>query len=63
MTSEIDELASRISEVLVDHAPDLLHRRGVGPDSPAALRITAGDNPQRLAAWCFRPRCANRWRG
>jgi transposase len=48
LTSEIDDLTRRISEVLADHAPHLLKRRGVGPDSAAALLITAGDNPQRL---------------
>jgi transposase len=48
LTSEIDDLTSRISEVLADHAPHLLERRGIGPDSAAALLITAGDNPQRL---------------
>jgi hypothetical protein len=30
------------------HAPQLLDRRGVGPDSAAALLIAAGDNPDRL---------------
>jgi transposase len=48
LTGEIDELTGRISQVLVDHAPDLLRRQGIGPDSAAALLITAGDNPQRL---------------
>jgi transposase len=49
LTGEIDELTRRIRMVLVDHAPQLLERRGVGPDSAAALLITAGDNPERLA--------------
>jgi transposase len=58
LTSEINDLTMRISKVLADHAPHLLERRGVGPDSAATLLITAGDNPERLtteasfAAWC-----------
>ncbi len=49
LTGETDDLTRRISAVLADHAPHLLERRGVGPDSAAALLITAGDNPERLA--------------
>jgi transposase len=49
LTGETDELTRRIRTVLADHAPQLLQRRGVGPDSAAALLITAGDNPDRLA--------------
>jgi transposase len=48
LTGEINDLTRTISGVLTSHAPDLLERRGVGPDSAAALLITAGDNPQRL---------------
>jgi transposase len=49
LTGEINDLTMRISKVLADHAPQLLERRGVGPDSAATLLITAGDNPDRLA--------------
>jgi transposase len=49
LTSEINDLTRRISKVLADHAPHLLERRGVGPDSAATLLIAAGDNPERLA--------------
>jgi transposase len=49
LTSETNDLTRRISGVLTSHAPDLLERRGVGPDSAATLLITAGDNPDRLA--------------
>jgi transposase len=48
LTSEINDLTRRITEVIADHAPQLLERRGVGPDSAGTLLITAGDNPQRL---------------
>jgi transposase len=49
LTGETNDLTGRISAVLADHAPHLLQRRGVGPDSAAALLGTAGDNPERLA--------------
>jgi transposase len=49
LTGEINDLTRRIRAVLADHAPQLLERRGVGPDSAATLLITAGDNPERLA--------------
>jgi transposase len=49
LTGEINDLTRRISGILTSHAPDLLERRGVGPDSAAALLIAAGDNPERLA--------------
>jgi len=40
----------QITAVLNSHAPHLLHRHGVGPDSAAALLIAAGDNPERLCS-------------
>jgi transposase len=36
--------------VLDTHAPQLLQRHGIGPDSAAALLITAGDNPERMGS-------------
>jgi transposase len=36
--------------VLNTHAPQLLQRHGVGPDSATALLITAGDNPDRMSS-------------
>jgi transposase len=48
LTTEIDQLKQQISDVLTAHAPHLLARNGVGPDTAAALLITAGDNPERL---------------
>jgi hypothetical protein len=35
LTSGIDDLTRRRGEVLADHAPGLLHRRGIGPDRAA----------------------------
>ena len=48
LTGETNDLTRKISGVLTSHAPDLLERRGVGPDSAAALLVTVGDTPQRL---------------
>jgi len=54
LEDEITELDERIEKLLVRTAPELLARFGVGPDTAAALLVTAGDNPERLrseAAW------------
>jgi len=48
LTTQARDLERQITAVITTHAPQLLHRRGVGPDSAAALLITAGDNPDRL---------------
>jgi hypothetical protein len=44
------DLQRQITAVLNTHAPQLLQRHGVGPDSAAALLITAGDNPDRMSS-------------
>jgi transposase len=36
--------------VLHTRAPQLLQRRGIGPDSAAAVLITPGDNPDRMSS-------------
>ncbi|GAA1676740.1 hypothetical protein GCM10009733_087020 [Nonomuraea maheshkhaliensis] len=36
--------------IITDYAPKLLQRHGIGPDTAAALLITAGDNPDRLGS-------------
>jgi transposase len=54
LENEITELDERIEKLLVRTAPELLSRFGVGPDTAAALLVSAGDNPERLhseAAW------------
>jgi transposase len=54
LEDEIVELDQRIEVLLVATAPELLARFGVGPDTAAALLVSAGDNPERLhseAAW------------
>jgi len=48
LTEEIDDLDERLTAVLAAHAPDLLARNGVGPDTGATLLIAAGDNSDRL---------------
>jgi transposase len=48
LTSEIRDLEHRITDAVTLHTPALLERPGIGPDSAAALLITAGDNPARL---------------
>jgi transposase len=49
LKAEAYTLEKRITALVRAHAPRLLDRRGVGPDSAAALLIAAGDNPDRLA--------------
>ena len=54
LDDEIAELDERIELLLKVTAPELLGRFGVGPDTAAALLVSAGDNPERLhseAAW------------
>jgi transposase len=54
LEEEIAVLDERIESLLEKAAPDLLARFGVGPDTAAALLVSAGDNPERLhseAAW------------
>jgi transposase len=54
LEDEIAELDQRIAAHLASAAPELLARFGVGPDTAAALLVSAGDNPERLhseAAW------------
>jgi transposase len=54
LEDEIVELDHRIEALLKSTAPALLSLFGVGPDTAAALLVSAGDNPERLhseAAW------------
>jgi transposase len=50
LTDEVKELNKQLTTALKASAPTLLERHGVGPDTAAALLITAGDNPQRLTS-------------
>jgi transposase len=54
LEDEIAGLERRIEVLVEAAAPELLARFGVGPDTAAALLVSAGDNPERLhseAAW------------
>lgn len=48
LTAEIYDLEQRITAAVTMHTSALLERPGIGPDSAAAMLITAGDNPDRL---------------
>jgi transposase len=50
LTEEVKTLTRQLTALLQACAPLLLERHGVGPDTAAALLITAGDNPQRLSS-------------
>jgi transposase len=49
LTTEIDDLQTRLADATAEHAPGLLRCFGAGPDTSADLLIAAGDNPDRLA--------------
>jgi transposase len=48
LDAEISLLTGTLDQLTATAAPKLRALLGVGPDSAAALLITAGDNPQRL---------------
>ncbi|MER6572682.1 IS110 family transposase [Streptomyces sp. NPDC001093] len=48
LTEEIDDLNKRIAQDVEASVPGLLDVPDVGPDSAAALLVSAGDNPERL---------------
>ncbi|MEV0597667.1 IS110 family transposase [Nonomuraea cavernae] len=48
LSQEINALEQLLEEIIRRHVPALLERVGIGPDTAAALLVTAGDNPQRL---------------
>ncbi len=50
LRQEATELEKRMTEAIRATAPSLLEQLGIGPDSAAALLITAGDNPERLGS-------------
>jgi len=48
LTAEANESERRMLALLNEHAPRLVARTGIGPDSAAALLIVAGDNHDRI---------------
>ena len=49
LSEQIDRLDGQLDRLVADTAPDLLAKKGVGTHTAAALLVTAGDNPERLA--------------
>ena len=49
LTDQIDRLDAQLDRLVAETAPDLLAKKGVGTHTAAALLVTAGDNPERLA--------------
>jgi transposase len=50
LTAESAEVSQRRRRLLAQHAPELMAIIGVGPDTATALRLVAGDNPDRLSS-------------
>lgn len=48
LTAEADQTEAQMNALLKKHAPELIARTGIGPDSAAALLIVAGDNHDRI---------------
>jgi transposase len=48
LESQLHRVVARLRRITTVTAPDLLARKGVGPDTAATLLVTAGDNPDRL---------------
>ncbi len=48
LEEELERLERLLTELVERVGPDLFERFGVGPDTAAALLVTAGDNPERL---------------
>ncbi len=49
LTDQIGRLDSQLDRLVAETAPDLVTKVGVGTHTAAALLVTAGDNPERLA--------------
>jgi transposase len=48
LEAEITELDALIEPLVVETAPELVSRVGIGAESASALLVAAGDNPERL---------------
>ncbi len=48
LTQEINEIMPELTKLTEEIVPALVDIYGIGPDTAAALLITAGDNPERL---------------
>ncbi len=50
LNGQLKSTTERLRRITTATAPELVARRGVGPDTASTLLITAGDNPDRLAS-------------
>jgi transposase len=58
LEAELKELKGIMKPLLLEAAPDLVARYGVGTDTAGALLVAAGDNPERLRdERCFAHYC------
>jgi len=48
LTQQINEIRTELAKLTEEIAPGIVGIYGIGPDTAAALLITAGDNPERL---------------
>jgi transposase len=48
LTQEIEALDAQLARLTAAFAPALMESFGIGPDTAAALLVTAGSNPERL---------------
>jgi transposase len=49
LSEQVDRLDAQLDALVADTAPELVAKKGVGTHTAAALLVTAGDNPERLA--------------
>ena len=50
LTAEIQQLDTEIKQLCAQANPALLAAPGIGPETAAALLVTAGDNPERMGS-------------
>jgi transposase len=48
LDAQLTRTKARLARITTALAPELMARKGVGPDTASAILISAGDNPQRL---------------
>jgi transposase len=48
LDEQLARTKARLNRITTAIAPELMARKGVGPDTASAILISAGDNPQRL---------------
>ncbi len=48
LDAQLTATVARLRRITTELAPELVAKRGVGPDTASTLLLTAGDNPDRL---------------